>query len=355
VRLREVLSEALANVRTGVSRAPLSIAFALLLIAALVATDGWEVADLEARAQTFQASGGAVHIMSAPGMVNGSACDRLASLSGVEAAGAVRKNEVTVRPLALPRQQIPSYSVSPGFGGFRAMPGFAPGAGVAVSTDLADILGLRKGDQFKLAGGSANVSSVFAWPDDGRAGDFGYAVIAATGDAEPFDQCWVALAPGAPDYRDVQSAAISAAAPSGDASQPKFSQLNSAYGIRSISESDFEDRPGRFAPLLAFVLAGIFAAGLTRLRRIEIAGARHVGVSARAVSGIFILETGLATIVAVAAVAAIVAVLTHFLDAAILQSWWRISVAVFLGGCGGTVSSVLSVSENDLFRLFKGR
>ena len=146
MRLGSVLSEALRNIGSGVSRA-----FAMFLAVLLSGTllGGYEamtVIDLESQAvQRINAYADVNAIVG--GTVDGTACDRLSDagdgMTGT-LAGAMRAGEQVV-PLATPGKDISSYDVTPGMIRLIAGNAKADVSGVWVPRDVAKDFGLAVG------------------------------------------------------------------------------------------------------------------------------------------------------------------------------------------------------------------
>lgn len=167
MRLGSVLSEALRNIGSGVSRA-----FAMFLAVLLSGTllGGYEamtVIDLESQAvQRINAYADVNAIVG--GTVDGTACDRLSDagdgMTGT-LAGAMRAGEQVV-PLATPGKDISSYDVTPGMIRLIAGNAKADVSGVWVPRDVAKDFGLAVGSALQTREGTTRVAGVFDWPND---------------------------------------------------------------------------------------------------------------------------------------------------------------------------------------------
>lgn len=158
MRLGSVLSEALRNIGSGVSRA-----FAMFLAVLLSGTllGGYEamtVIDLESQAvQRINAYADVNAIVG--GTVDGTACDRLSDagdgMTGT-LAGAMRAGEQVV-PLATPGKDISSYDVTPGMIRLIAGNAKADVSGVWVPRDVAKDFGLAVGSALRTREGTTRV------------------------------------------------------------------------------------------------------------------------------------------------------------------------------------------------------
>ena len=166
MRLGSVLSEALRNIGSGVSRA-----FAMFLAVLLSGTllGGYEamtVIDLESQAvQRINAYADVNAIVG--GTVDGTACDRLSDagdgMTGT-LAGAMRAGEQVV-PLATPGKDISSYDVTPGMIRLIAGNAKADVSGVWVPRDVAKDFGLAVGSALRTREGTTRVAGVFGYFD----------------------------------------------------------------------------------------------------------------------------------------------------------------------------------------------
>ena len=85
----------------------------------LAGADVAAVAEIEREARQFQASGGSTLIYKMNAGISGEACDALASVNGVRAAGAVRQEPAAARSGALPGHEIPTLVSHPTTRDFR--------------------------------------------------------------------------------------------------------------------------------------------------------------------------------------------------------------------------------------------
>ncbi len=140
------------------------------------------------------------------------------------------------------------------------------------------------------ATGEAKVSGVYANPDDGRRPGLGYAALVVTPDNEPFDECWLDAWPQRPELAQLL---LTTVIPNNDAPDelPTIGQFNTTLGAEFDGAARFEQRLTRFAPALSAILAASIAVLAIRLRRIELASARHSGVRGRDLLAITLLES----------------------------------------------------------------
>ncbi len=353
-----IAREAWRNVLCGTSRT--GIVAAVLVVVAV----GFQLADLLTvrgitdRVDAFRAAGADVLVYSSVGGIDPRRCELLAAQPTVIAAGAVRRDPDRFAAV-LPASSIPTYAVTPGFPGVLLGTAGDPGPGVVVSRDLADALGLTSADTLQLVDATAPVAAVYDYPQDGRATGFGYAMLAPTRDLAPFDACWVREWPLTESTAMLLRGVGTTSAGTADAPSPELTQLNTSQGRHLDAEGLFATRATRWAPLLALVVAAGVGFASTRLRRLEIASGRHLGVSMSAqVLGSLLESAAWAAPVALAAAlsAAAVAAGGHAGDVVATLGLGALApLATIVGGVVGGAVATATVRERQLLRYLKER
>ncbi len=358
MRRAAVVREAWRNVLGGTARAGLLALVLAVVVVGLQLADLRTVRGITAQVDAFRAAGADVLVLSATGQVDGERCALLASQPNVVAAGALRK-DVDQFAATLPSSSIPSFAVTPGFPGVLLPDGGPVATGVVLSRDLADALGLGPGDRLGLLGGDSTVAAVYDYPQDGRTAGYGYALLAPTTERAPFDACWVREWPRTPETEALLRGVRVAGTPDQDAPAPELTQLNSSLGQELDAAELFAGRATRWFPLVAFGLAMALAAGATRLRRLEIASARHLGVTATDQVLVLLCETVLwagPVLLAGAVSAAVVVAGGHPDDVLPMLALGALApVAGVLGAAAGVGAAALTIRESDLLRFFKER
>lgn len=278
MRLGSVLSEALRNIGSGVSRA-----FAMFLVVLLSGTllGGYEamtVIDLESQAvQRINAYADVNAIVG--GTVDGTACDRLSDagdgMTGT-LAGAMRAGKQVV-PLATPGKDISSYDVTPGMIRLIAGNAKADVSGVWVPRDVAKDFGLAVGSALRTREGTMRVAGVFDWPNDGRDTRFAYAfIVPVAASASTFNECWVKRWPVDGQTENLLYATLVAGSGSSNAG---VTQVNKGFDSHYDARASYLNRSTRWMSWVGLaigVLVGVFG---VRRRRLEYAGALHSGQS----------------------------------------------------------------------------
>ncbi|GIF40799.1 hypothetical protein [Actinoplanes xinjiangensis] len=355
MRFRSILSEAGRNLATGTSRALL---FALLLAAITAGAaimDARSIIGVQSRAADFVASGASIRVMVAPAMTDAAACERLGTIGGIRAAGALREADAVVLR-TMNANPVPAYAVTPGLiavlGGDPAAP-----AGAWLPAPLARTLGVQAGQELPTGSGTLTVAGLYEYPDDGRDSRLAYAALLPQPAAGSFDECWADIWPLSRDREQLLHAALAVDSSAADA--VAVGQLNTSRGTRFDALGEFTARPTRFA-LPACALAGLLLGLIAvRIRRLELAAALHLGASRRDVLAIQVIET--AAWAAAGVVLAAVALL-----AGVVAAGSTDAAAVYLvdvrgpavAACAtliGAVLGVLTVRERHLFRYFKNR
>ncbi|GAA4143367.1 hypothetical protein [Leifsonia shinshuensis] len=356
------MREAILDIAAGTTRAAL---FALVLafgIAVPAGADIATIASLERQASQYRLSGGTTLVYQAKAGIDGVACDSLRRAPGVVAAGAIRQRGSAEIAATLPAQEIPTFEISIGFGGFAALGGPHADEGVLVSQDLAETLGASPGQKLPLTDGTPVVGAVYSYPADGRLPGYGYALLIPADPRSAFDECWVEAWPVTGTLNSLLPTTLRpGAVPSGNAGAqgPRLQQLNSSLGAHFDGQSLYGGRVTRFAPELVLVVGlGLGFTAVLR-RKLELASARHSGVSPVAQALQMCVESlvwALAGVcLAVPALVLLASVIGDGSSAALPLAAVRVVAgavpAVVLGALGAT----LCVRERQLFRYFKAR
>jgi hypothetical protein len=355
MRFRSILSEAGRNLITGTSRALLLALLLAATTAGAAVTDARSIIAVQSRAADFVASGASVRVMVAPAMTDAASCERLATVGGVRAAGALRTADAVVLR-TMNANPVPAYAVTPGLiavlGGDPAAP-----AGAWLPAPLARTLGVQPGQELPTGAGTLTVAGLYEYPDDGRDSRLAYAALLPEPAAGAFDECWADIWPLSRDREQLLHAALAVDSSAADA--VTVGQLNTSRGTRFDALAEFTGRPTRFG-LPACALAGLLIGlAAVRIRRLELAAALHLGESRRDLLATQVVET--AAWAAAAVVLAAVALL-----AGVMAAGPADPMAVYLvdvrgpavAACTaliGAVLGVLTVRERHLFRYFKNR
>lgn len=355
MRFRELVTEGWRNTICGASRAAVvGLALSLTGVALLVA-DAVSVQAAIAEAASYRQAGAAIKTVEAPDAIDAAACERISSLSGVRAGGAIRRLDSPLAALALPGSTLPASEVTPSFA--RLLGISEAGEGVLVSRSVANRLGVEAGDELLLTTGTARVLGVFDWPDDGRRAGLGYTVLIPTVTAKVFDECW---AESWPESRHLPELLRSTTIPEhlDPASPPDVGSVNESLGTRFEGGERFAARITRFSPFLGLITAGLIAMIATRARRLEIAAAQHFGVRRRDAAAIALVETVAAlapAAVVTLAAAGVVGQFTPSESDAVMGIGLRVTAGLTAGSMIGTISATWSIRPGRLLSYFKNR
>ncbi len=304
-----IVSEAVRNLRSGTTRAlTFGLICGVLATAALVA-DALAIDAVQGAAARYLSAGAATLVVESPGGVDGARCEAMTDVPNVRAAGAMRQTDAPLLPLRTPGIELPTFDATPGAVALlRATEGaespspVAPRAdrthdttdagrdGMFVSTELAGTLSLTTGSALRTSTGTAEVSGVFSYPDDGRAAGLGYSVVLSVPPRGAFDQCRVLIWPESDAVRAIVASSVLTAGATAE-SPPTIGQLNPTLGEHFDAEARFRDRSTAFVPLAAIAAVGVAGFVAVRPRRLELAAARSVGVTLRAQVAQITLET----------------------------------------------------------------
>ena len=350
MRWGAIVSEAWRNIASGAALAGPLAALMGTLCAVVIGFAAADVRGIAERAAEFRGSGAAVLILQAPGAIDPGACEALGGTPGVR-AGALRRAPNDVAAAALPRSSIPTFEVTPGLVGMLDVAG-AGAPGVLLSRAVADTVGAGG---LTAARGPVTVGGVYEYPRDGRRADLEFAVLAPTTSGEPFDECWAATWPQQPDLETLVRTSLVPI----ESTEVAVTQLNSTHGAVFDGAALFEQRPTRWLPALLALAGGVTAYLAARVRKLELASARHSGVTL-ADQWITVALESVAWAVAAAVVAAPVICAFVARAAAVDRgsylslgvSSWALACA---GGLVGATAAVLLGGERHLFDHAKAR
>ena len=375
MRLGGMLGEAWRDLATGTSHAcALAVGLACLIVL-LAGADWLTIAGIQRQTDDYVAAGGSTWVMEYNNHIDGAACDRLASLDGVEAAGAVRQTDRKMVFAALPSTGVPIVEITPGARevfalsttGTRAGMGETDAVtvypeGVMLSAEAAKPFKASAGSRLTLRDGrNVQVAGVFDWPDDGRKSGFSYAALTPvpTDSDETFSQCWVRTWP---ETKDIESLLRLAGVGSGmeiTQERPQITKLNMSKGSTWDSAALFGARLTAYVPWIALVAALALGFIVTRTRKLEMASALHCGVPKTALITQIMLETGAWAVSGVLLASPLLAwVWMDNVDAesaALADTLLRVPVAAVVGVLVGSGVAVLLTRESHLLRYFKNR
>jgi hypothetical protein len=355
MRATEAWREGWRNVRYGAAR-PLALAVAVLLTAGgLAVLDLVTVRGMVVAAEHFREIGASVLVVEAPGEVDGVACERLAQLPGVDAAGALRRESTKTVFSGLPQQAVPTITASPGLAGVLGVGDSS--SGVWLSRDLASSLGVRPGESAAMKDGQLRVAATFAYPDDGRRPGLAFAVIAPAPASQAMDECWVDSWPMNPQVRALLMGTVS---PEADlAKPPTVTQLNGVLGASFDGHLRWEQRVTRWSPLAAAAIGVVLGMVALRLRRLELASARHAGVTVNSLLLIVATELVLILGLGLAGAAGLLCLGVGGMPDGSGAVLYRSALGTVVAGCWGVAMgafvTVVTIRERDLFAYFKER
>ncbi|MEU0488107.1 hypothetical protein ABZ249_02685 [Nocardiopsis sp. NPDC006139] len=355
MNVRELIGEVRRNLGTGTTRAALFALALAAVVGALAVADARAIVGLHQRSAEFTAAGASVRVLNVAGNVAGSACDALTGVPGIGASGALAEDG-SLRLAAMPDNPLPAYRVTPGMASVLGVRAEAA-SGVWVSTGTAETLGVGPGQRLETDSGTVTLAGVFDYPDDGRDSRLGYAVLVPEPAAGVFDQCWADVRPPTEEADELLRWAVR---PGADPSlSVTLGQLNTSLGATFDGAAAFAERPTRFAPPAAALAGLVLGFVAVRLRRLELAGALHVGVSRRALLAGTALETAVWSLAGLALAGCALVVAAHVGNPA--DPWDTVlidvrgPVAAVLAALVGAAAATALVREEHLFRYFKDR
>lgn len=355
MRPRAIIREAWRNVVSGTARTGTLIVLSSFLSLALASADVTTIVQTLNRAQEFNVSGASVLIVSAPGQIDGTVCERLSEVPGVLGAGSLRNLEDRVVPSALPSAPIPMADVSTGLS--RLLGAKITRSGVLLGPEVATTFGAHRIRSLATPTMSVPIGGTYTYPDDGRRTGLSYSILRPVEANDTFDECWMQVWPS----NEMLSKLIFTTVEPGSTgiAKPEISQLNSTLGRSFDVVSELDRRVTRTAAPLAAALALAIGFFGMFVRRLSLASALHAGVSRRSLLGIVALEASVYLTISAAlsiGVAAAFLGANHFPEyGTLVMSVTRVAVCSFLGGIAGVGIGLLMARERHLFRYFKGR
>ncbi|MFT3797087.1 hypothetical protein [Microbacterium sp.] len=282
MRWSETGTEAWRNLTTGTTRA-IGLAIVLVVLAFMtVGMDALVIRSVYVGQRGLVDGGGATVRVSAKGAIDAVQCLALGEVDGVRAAIALRSVSQRFRLETLPASPPSLYEVA---GDATALFGGTPpdGDGVLVSSQLAEQLHAEAGDVLPVAdhADGARVRGVFQYPEDGRASVLSAAILQPVPASAGFDECWATVWPFDAATEGLITTAVALGTPT---SEVTISRLNQTFGVPRATGDALASRTTLFAPLAGGILAAAWGFFAVRVRRVELALARHLGQSRRAQS-----------------------------------------------------------------------
>ncbi|MDC7285117.1 hypothetical protein CQR47_1158 [Bifidobacterium thermophilum] len=371
MRLRGVVDEAWRDIVSGTSHAFMLMLILAALVGGLSAADLFSIRSIAQQVDRYIASGASTYVIEFKGRISGEACERLSSVDGVLASGALRSKNDKVTSAVLPSASIPSLDATTGALGVFASSTRSGTVtlstrdydGIWLSSQAAQSVNASAGSKLALhAGGSVRIAGVFQYPDDGRSSNYQYVALSQVPvDANDFDQCVVKTWP-VPDALQALLQSTVSSWPSDASQQPTISQLNATQGSKLDAVKAFRERQSALAPLVMLVIAFFIGFAVVRVRRLELASAMHCGEPKTALWLQMLLEALVWCCSAILVTLPLtIWAITHMDTGIIIASptlvgiLSRVPAAALAGVLAGVTLAMLVTRERDLFRYFKNR
>ena len=132
MRLRGVVDEAWRDIVSGTSHAFMLMLILAALVGGLSAADLFSIRSIAQQVDRYIASGASTYVIEFKGGISGEACERLSSVDGVLASGALRSKNDKVTSAVLPSAGIPSLDATTGALGVFASSTRSDGATLTV-------------------------------------------------------------------------------------------------------------------------------------------------------------------------------------------------------------------------------
>lgn len=355
-----ILRWAWRDIATGAARTAAHCAVFTLLVGALLGHELFTVTSIIDGANRFQQAGANVRVVIAEGRIDGPTCAALADGEGVESA-ALRSLPDQLRPTAMSSVPLLHVAATPGIDSVLRVQqhrdrGSAT-AGVYVGTPVFESFGgavrVIATDQ-----GALPIAGVYPYPEDGRRGGMGYAVIAPeTVRSAPYDECWLSAWPEPDQAQAALSTAVRSTGTSNEA-PPQFTQLNTTLGQHYPGARLFAQRLSKYNAAAALAVGALTGSVVVRRRRLELAAALHAGVRRTDLLKIQCLQysvwVGLSGAFALAAAAPLI---SEYPGASpqLTELALRICGFAAAGALIGVSVTTSAIREASLFAYFKGR
>lgn len=356
IRMRSLCSEAGRDLISGTTRAALLGAVWCVLLTLLLVWNVVVTVDLLAAAEKYREAGASIFVVEATGRVDGQQCADLARLPNVHHAGALRTAERQVTPRITPGVQIPTFDATPGLISILR-PETRDVDGVFLSADVGNALGVGR-STLDLEEGAAVLAGTFPYPDDGRRPVLGYSALQTVSVSGLFDQCWVDVWP---ESARIQSIASSTVVGGEDAGQgpPTVGQLNASLGRSFDGEAKYRERASTVLPGLLIALGASLGFFAVRIRRLELAAARLIGIRPFDQCVLLLLESGVwlvvASTVSVAVTAALSATRTSDLFSPTVEFSALSAATGMIGVLCGTLMGIASINSRRAHAYFRDR
>lgn len=358
MRLREVTQEAVRNLSSGTSRAVTLALLVAIVSGVLAGLDTSAQVQIIGAADEFRERGASITILTAENSIDGRACDALAELDGVRAAGAVTQREQPLVLAAIPQNPVTYFAASPGFGTMLPQSTGQQRPGVLLPTEMAKTLGVVVGDPIHTTDGTTTLGGTYQYPDDGRPRGMGYAAIGPSSPEQRYDQCWIDAFPVSAKTRDALYTAIAADSSLPD-SGPAVTQHNTTLGAATDPTTAYTGRPTAWAPAASFTVTALIGFAAIWSRRLEHASALHSGVRKIDQAGTVLLETLAWSLSGTLTTVPVIAFVTqHLAESDHLPVVLTATLTPALAASGallGALAAVVVVREQRLFAYFKSR
>ena len=372
IKVRELFREAWRNTDRGVTRPLLAALLFMVMIGGFSIAQILGIVQIGKDAQEWRTVGASTQIVNYPQGIDGARCDALLSVTGVVAAGAVRKGE-NVTLAALPSNTFQTFEATPGFAsllGSISVSGtiFSDEVpGVWLSDDLADALGVAPGHPRPLpiissdgtASADLTVSAVYPYPGDGRLPILVHNMILPVPAVGVFDACWVEIWPESATLDGLLTTATIITGQNAGGDPPRVEQLNTSFGAVFDAPGRLERLPGWMFNGAALLTGMVIGWVLVWSRRLELASTLHAGVNKTSL----ILQLLIETVLWVAPSTALITAGGYYV--ATLDNpeppWPALAPGLIVCSLGlvatliSTIIIGLSLNENRFFKFFKGR
>jgi ABC-type antimicrobial peptide transport system permease subunit len=279
----EIIQEARRNFSSNTSRFVIFSSVTVLFLAGCLGVNLSFVKNSIENAYTFRDVGGSVQVMNAAERVSSEKCENLGKISGVLAAGAITNPTGSLVSAKLPDSPVPYFIISDQFVDLLDLQDIDYNInGVLVSYDAAERLGVKVGDQVKLVdGGAFKVQGIYNFPNDGRQGDLGFAVLvpAVRTETVKYSQCWANIWPQNDHLTPLMYQSLETSGGFSSDEQDQLFTLNSSMGQTLADYENYRTSKLGFLAVILFLTCIVLSGISTQLRRLQMSYLMHLGIS----------------------------------------------------------------------------
>jgi hypothetical protein len=216
-----------------------------------------------------------------------------------------------------------------------------------------------------LENGEIFIRGVYNYPDDGRNGGLGYAILSpgtaenTGGEQGGYDACWANIwSENRKETALLWQTIDGSTEDANTANQISIQQLNGRYGSEFRGYQDYQQSAVKYTAIWILVIAVVIGFLGVYMRRLELASTLHAGINKLSLLRMLLYESlaPLSMVIVTALPAFLLLTYTITEDRmAFLLVGMRIGLAGIVGYVFGIILGGLATQEKHLFKYFKNR